>query len=69
MMPIAACYTMDLYCDNGGEKCIHSPHSTVVMYSQYTGENWTDCVKQARKDKWKFNANNTKVICFKCRGL
>ena len=58
-MPIAACYTMDLYCD-----CVDCAECTsyCTPVTQYHGETWGECATQARKNGWQISRDRT--TCF-----
>jgi len=54
---MAACYSMDLYCDTKDNNPLHRlnfPH-------QFTGETFGECKRQAQKRGWVFKADGTHV--------
>lgn len=63
-MAIVGAYSVHLYCDTGGaawgEECPFNNRP------EYTGETEGDCLKQARRDGWKFNRERTKAFCPDC---
>ncbi|WP_075203174.1 hypothetical protein [Pantoea vagans] len=52
---IAAIYSVDLYCDC--EECIHWPFT-----GTYTGNSWTECSKEARKDGWRISRDRERAF-------
>lgn len=74
---IVGCYTIDLYCDGGGDgyNCPNGREFESIRcgsscYDSYAGTNERDCLAQARKMGWTFKENNTKAFCRYCsRGL
>lgn len=71
-MPMAACYSMDLYCEyvaNGvnveGEKD-NIGHFWKQFPDQYTGPNYSDCAKQAQKNGWALDRRKGLAVCPKC---
>jgi hypothetical protein len=64
---IVGCYSMDLYCDTGGDayggKCPHSTSYTTVQ-AEFTGRNERDCLQQAKQRGWSFR--NGKATCPGC---
>jgi hypothetical protein len=70
-MAVIGCYSMDLYCDAGGDiyggKCPNKPDLyTGGAMAQYTGHTEGDCIRQARKHGWTFNRQKTMAFCKKC---
>lgn len=68
-MAVIGCYTLDLYCDTGGDPyggtCPqHRPG--VQRLVQFTGRTEADCLKQARRRGWTFKAGATLAICPSC---
>lgn len=57
---IAACYTMELYCDCA--YCQSHPRQHYVPDAEYTGETWGECASQARKDGWYISRDRTIAI-------
>lgn len=63
-------YTMDLYCDckdctsyrrnYAGDGGSHS--HDIAGFKQFDGDNFKDCLKQAKSEGWVFKLNNT--LCF-----
>jgi len=71
-MSVVGCYQLDLYCDTGfpegggyGDNCPHKPLLTSVQGAYY-GPNERACMKQARRDGWKFSKDNFIAICPGC---
>lgn len=63
---IAACYSLDLYCENhGADPAVHgyayAPHT-------FTGETWGECAKQARNLGWRISRDRQKCWCPTCSG-
>lgn len=61
---IAATYTADLYCDC--EKCKADPFAyeewnTDRGFSQYTGQSWSECARDARKDGWHISKDRQRA--------
>jgi hypothetical protein len=70
-------YTLDLYCDNDQDdnKNYHwiLTNGTYIVGDyeinhQYVGENFSEAVRQAKKDGWKVNRKNDICICPVCMG-
>lgn len=62
-MSIVGCYSLDLYCDNGGDQA----HDWKVSFPhQFTGETASTCRKQARERGWKLDLVNYKAYCPRC---
>lgn len=59
---IAACYSMDIYCDDERHQAWHEGHM-----AQFTGEAWADCARKAKAAGWKFNRRTGKSLCKKHR--
>jgi hypothetical protein len=57
-------YQLDLYCDTE-PSCPHANKFTSVQ-AQYVGQTERECLKQARKDGWKFKKDNTLCYCPGC---
>lgn len=57
---ISACYSMELYCDCLA--CQAAPRRNYVPDSEYTGETWGECARQARKDGWYISRDRTTAI-------
>lgn len=57
---------MDLYCDGQHTKEERLRHKYKLGWSpaQYTGNNLTECRRDARKDGWRFMGN--KAFCPDC---
>lgn len=59
-MPVVSGYSIDLYCDcrecNKPRLCGNTP------VSQFAGENFRDCLRQAKQAGWVFKERNT--VCF-----
>lgn len=68
-MAVVGGYTLDLYCDTGGDDfgawCPHRP-VTQSLFASYAGHNERDCLRQARRAGWKLRENNTKAFCPAC---
>lgn len=60
---MAACYTLDLYCDN--EADAGNVHRWNEFPHQFTDELGSECRKEARKKGWLIKRNGD-VICPKC---
>ena len=75
-MGIAACYSMDLYCDNlkgpdpltVAETPDDGVHSFNEFPHQFTGETFAECARQARELGWVFKRDRMTVLCPKCSG-
>lgn len=67
-MAVVGCYTIDLYCDTGGDKFAgNCPNrSTLDWWDEFTGASERDCLKQARSAGWTFKDRKTKAFCPKC---
>lgn len=70
-MAVIGCYTMDLYCDTGGDSyggdCPNKPQGYIGgPVAQFTGYTEGDCIKQARKRGWKFSRDKMKCFCPRC---
>ena len=69
---IAACYSMDLYCENAAKGGPHvkgtCPHWWSEFPHVYTGETWGECARQARRDGWKIARNRQLAYCPDCSG-
>lgn len=69
---IAACYTMDVYCDNSsvgrfiGHSCATGETCTSGV-AQFAGETYADCAKQARKAGWFIGADKQTAYCPRCK--
>jgi hypothetical protein len=66
----AACYSLDLYCDNEDEDPRQNPngkHGYDAFPYQYTGETGGECRKAARKEGWILNKDG-KDFCPRCSG-
>ena len=74
---MAACYTLDLYCDNenlvevgvrwGMPKFEDANHAYDEGGRwQYTGETFAECARQARRDGWLISKK--RQLCPKCSG-
>lgn len=71
-MAVVGCYSLDLYCDTGGDvyggNCPHRPVLNSV-FAQYHGPTEGACMKQARLGGWKFNRDRSKAYCPACSRL
>jgi len=67
---IAACYSMDLYCENYGDAATHGHlfegHNAGT--ATFTGETWGECAKQARDIGWRICHDQQTCYCPKCSG-
>ncbi|MGL5386666.1 MAG: hypothetical protein ACRDCA_12560 [Serratia sp. (in: enterobacteria)] len=61
-MAIAACYTMDLYCECLECKKPESDYQYNGGFAQYFGENWADCKSQAKAEGWSIHRDRD--TCF-----
>lgn len=66
-MAVIGCYSLDLYCDTGGDPyggtCpSHVPGRTAC--AQFTGRSERDCLSQARKRGWTFHTG--RAYCPRC---
>ena len=50
----AGCYSLDLYCFGCSRVHGHPYDPNRDPRSQYTGETWNECKKQAQRYGWKF---------------
>lgn len=67
-MAVVGCYSLDLYCDTGGEP--YGDNCPEVAQGQFTGRTEGDCIRAARSDGWTFNREKTQAFCPKCsKGL
>lgn len=70
-MALVGGYTLDLYCDTGGDvfgsNCPNRP-VTGSLFASFAGTNERDCLRQARRAGWLFKDNNTLSYCPKCSG-
>jgi hypothetical protein len=67
----AACYTLDLYCDDPKHGERH-PNQFESLDAQYTGETYGECKKQAKADGWKWvkgSGIHDWNICGRCNKL
>jgi hypothetical protein len=68
---IAGCYTVDLYCENADSgspgKRGECPTSWHYFPSQYTGETWGECIRQARRRGWTVTRDRL-AYCPDCSG-
>ena len=59
-MPVVSGYSIDLFCDcrecNTPRLCGNTP------VAQFAGENFRDCLRQAKQAGWVFKERNT--VCF-----
>ena len=68
-MSVIGCYALDLYCRYDGAS--HGPdagtreHPFDYLPHQYTGPNYSSCRAQARRNKWRFDADG-EVTCPRC---
>lgn len=70
---IVGCYSVDLYCDNedrtGDKRCKRRNGPLRYGSDQYTGETEGECLRQARKEGWKFTRDRPrKAYCPACSG-
>lgn len=65
---IVGCYTLHLYCDNGGDEFgTNCPNRSIVYNAaEFTGPDKKTCLSEARKLGWSFNLNRTKAHCPRC---
>ncbi|MCM8117601.1 hypothetical protein M8U16_18355 [Enterobacter hormaechei] len=58
-MPIAANYTMHLYCDckTCTEELWHGPE-----FGEYVGNTWSECAKEARSHGWRISKDRTRAF-------
>ncbi|TDW21051.1 hypothetical protein EV128_12220 [Rhizobium azibense] len=70
-MAVVGCYSMDLYCDTGGDPyggdCPYRPYKGAQ--GQFTGRTERECLKTARSDGWTFREDATLAYCPKCSKL
>lgn len=59
----AACYTLDLYCDDPLHLERH-PGKFESLDAQYIGQTYGECKRQAKADGWKWVSY--KNICKRC---
>lgn len=59
-MPVVSWYSMDLYCDC--RTCQKPRLYGNTPVTSFGGENFRDCLRQAKKAGWFFKERNT--ICF-----
>lgn len=65
---IAACYSMDLYCDSEQE-CRGKDAFGPVRHIGYTGETWGEVVREARRDGWRITRGSKRqAFCPYCTG-
>lgn len=72
-MPMAACYSMDLYCRYGahGDNSKPGNHSYGSEPEQFTGETYGECKRQAQALGWWFTSlpdHTIEVVCPTCSG-
>lgn len=77
-MAVVGAYSLDLYCDVGGDSyggnCPHKDYDgTSGQYgfrypAQFVGANLADCMKQARQQGWKFSRDKHTAKCPRCSG-
>lgn len=61
-MSMAACYTMDLYCDAERSEAWNSgPHTYGEFPHQFMGETFVECKREAKKNGWMFKADGTHI--------
>lgn len=73
-MAVIGCYTLDLYCDRGGDEyggaCPYDPNGKkkrgAVDDYQFTGRTLRECQKNAIHKGWRFYDHGTKAICPAC---
>lgn len=70
-MAVIGCYTLDLYCDTGdgdgyGDTCPYKPRDGTSIQGEYTGQTEGQCIRDARRDGWRFNRDKTKAFCPRC---
>lgn len=58
-------YSIDLYCD-GKDEGLHPRYWEDNWKTDYSGETWAECAKQARQDGWYISRDRTKAYCPKC---
>lgn len=65
---IVGCYSVDLYCDTGGDvfggECPYRGYSG--SQGEFTGQTEAECLRIARKIGWKFKEGNTLAFCPQC---
>jgi len=70
-MAVIGCYSIDLYCDAGGEeyggKCPHKYILATVQF-QAEGRNERECLAKARKAGWKISRDKRRATCPGCAG-
>lgn len=59
-MPVISGYQMDLYCDC--YNCQKPKPYSHTRVTEFSGENFHDCLKQAKQTGWVFKERNT--VCF-----
>lgn len=66
-MAVVGCYTLDLYCDAGGDMFGGTcPHRGFAGNAQFTGNTERECLAQARSKGWSFKRRVTLTYCPKC---
>ena len=63
-MPFNGAYTLDLYCDYRNPAHEYGDFPEVIV-----GENFADCVKQARGIGWTISRNPRRCRCPKCKDV
>lgn len=61
---IAACYSMDLYCENHAAD--PERHGYNYTPTTFTGETWGECAKQARIEGWRISRDSRQCWCARC---
>jgi len=59
------CYTLDLYCDGGGDPFKNDTHKYDEFPHQFTGPTYAKCAKQARNKGWLLGKHD---LCPRCSG-
>ena len=59
-------YSMDLYCDKAG--CNNGHRGSNMGEVQYVGETRSECVREARRDGWRFSRSKSpkEAYCPEC---
>lgn len=61
-MAVVSGYSVALYCDCENCQEYRSKqyaHSTTVVYSEFGGETFKECIGYAKQEGWKFKNSNT----------
>ena len=64
-------YTMDLYCKNAEGACDVAGkdgvgHGYNEFPHQFTGQNYSECVKEAKRRGWKIRPLSDQAVCPHC---